>query len=288
MALGSGQGATAAAWAELSTGLPTPPLPGCGSHGNRPRGGGAGPAAATPAQSGWGAPGGGGSAAVAGHRRAAPASLRSASATKRPRKAGKPGGLRSGPREAWLRSATPPAASAPRRSDNPGRIAALGAAPPGHRRTPARTPAAAPTGGTPRPPAPRPRLCDTRFAAGAGNAGSPAAAGRAPPAMSLPKPRLVPRARCRFPMTRECSLLLPRVCAALADPRQPGSDDTCLEKLLDWFRDLAEFGERPPPAGPPPPPALAAGYRQALARGGREACRPRPWGRPPSEVLCPR
>uniref|UniRef100_A0A8D0ESZ1 BRCA1 associated ATM activator 1 n=1 Tax=Strix occidentalis caurina TaxID=311401 RepID=A0A8D0ESZ1_STROC len=48
-------------------------------------------------------------------------------------------------------------------------------------------------------------------------------------------------------MTRECSLLLPRVCAALADPRQPGSDDTCLEKLLDWFRDLTEFGECPPP-----------------------------------------
>ncbi|NWR75628.1 BRAT1 protein, partial [Centropus unirufus] len=32
--------------------------------------------------------------------------------------------------------------------------------------------------------------------------------------------------------------LLPRVLAALADPRPPGSDDTCLEKLLDWFRDL--------------------------------------------------
>ncbi|NXX47532.1 BRAT1 protein, partial [Tricholaema leucomelas] len=42
-------------------------------------------------------------------------------------------------------------------------------------------------------------------------------------------------------MTRECSLLLPRVCAALADPRQPGSDDTCLEKLLDWFHLLTEF-----------------------------------------------
>ncbi|NXL44177.1 BRAT1 protein, partial [Podilymbus podiceps] len=42
-------------------------------------------------------------------------------------------------------------------------------------------------------------------------------------------------------MTRECSLLLPRVCAALADPRQPGSDDTCLEKLLDWFRQLTMF-----------------------------------------------
>ncbi|NXI64068.1 BRAT1 protein, partial [Anseranas semipalmata] len=42
-------------------------------------------------------------------------------------------------------------------------------------------------------------------------------------------------------MTRECSLLLPRVCAVLADPRQPCSDDTCLEKLLDWFRDLTEL-----------------------------------------------
>ncbi|NXV15503.1 BRAT1 protein, partial [Cepphus grylle] len=42
-------------------------------------------------------------------------------------------------------------------------------------------------------------------------------------------------------MTRECALLLPGVCAALADPRQPGSDDTCLEKLLDWFRSMTEF-----------------------------------------------
>ncbi|NXW47209.1 BRAT1 protein, partial [Nyctiprogne leucopyga] len=42
-------------------------------------------------------------------------------------------------------------------------------------------------------------------------------------------------------MTRECSLLLPRVCAALADPRQPGCDDSCLEKLLDWFRSLTRF-----------------------------------------------
>ncbi|NXC51429.1 BRAT1 protein, partial [Penelope pileata] len=40
-------------------------------------------------------------------------------------------------------------------------------------------------------------------------------------------------------MSRECAMLLPRVCAALADPRQPGSDDTCLEKMLDWFRELA-------------------------------------------------
>ncbi|KAJ7403640.1 hypothetical protein WISP_150260 [Willisornis vidua] len=43
-------------------------------------------------------------------------------------------------------------------------------------------------------------------------------------------------------MTRECAVLLPGVCAALADPRQPGLDDTCLEKLLDWFRSLTWFG----------------------------------------------
>ncbi|NXS38769.1 BRAT1 protein, partial [Pomatostomus ruficeps] len=42
-------------------------------------------------------------------------------------------------------------------------------------------------------------------------------------------------------MTRECAVLLPGVCAALADPRQPGLDDTCLEKLLDWFRSLTWF-----------------------------------------------
>ncbi|NXP53543.1 BRAT1 protein, partial [Heliornis fulica] len=42
-------------------------------------------------------------------------------------------------------------------------------------------------------------------------------------------------------MPSECSLLLPRVCAALADPRQSGSDDTCLEKLLDWFRVLTRL-----------------------------------------------
>ncbi|NWW77830.1 BRAT1 protein, partial [Climacteris rufus] len=33
----------------------------------------------------------------------------------------------------------------------------------------------------------------------------------------------------------------PGVCAARADPRQPGLDDTCLEKLLDWFRSLTWF-----------------------------------------------
>ncbi|NXH09209.1 BRAT1 protein, partial [Bucco capensis] len=41
-------------------------------------------------------------------------------------------------------------------------------------------------------------------------------------------------------MTHECSLLLPRVCAALAHPRQPNTDDTCLEKLLDWFELLTK------------------------------------------------
>ncbi|NWH79428.1 BRAT1 protein, partial [Piaya cayana] len=45
--------------------------------------------------------------------------------------------------------------------------------------------------------------------------------------------------------------LLPRVLAALSGPRPPGSDDTCLEKLLDWFRDLvgpAESEESVDPA----------------------------------------
>ncbi|XP_015732276.1 BRCA1-associated ATM activator 1 isoform X1 [Coturnix japonica] len=41
-------------------------------------------------------------------------------------------------------------------------------------------------------------------------------------------------------MSRECALLLPRVCAALTDPKQSGFDDTCLEKMLDWFRELRE------------------------------------------------
>ncbi|KAM4878009.1 integrator complex assembly factor BRAT1 isoform 2-T2 [Thomomys bottae] len=41
-------------------------------------------------------------------------------------------------------------------------------------------------------------------------------------------------------MDPECSRLLPALCAALADPRQPLADDTCLEKLLDWFKTVAE------------------------------------------------
>lgn len=49
--------------------------------------------------------------------------------------------------------------------------------------------------------------------------------------------------RGRRIMSRECALLLPSVCAALADPWQRGPDDTCLEKLLDWFRELREAGE---------------------------------------------
>ncbi|XP_078518820.1 integrator complex assembly factor BRAT1 [Lissotriton helveticus] len=43
-------------------------------------------------------------------------------------------------------------------------------------------------------------------------------------------------------MDQECMQLLPAVCAVLADSRQPQSDDTCLEKLLDWFRILVEQG----------------------------------------------
>ncbi|XP_069503699.1 BRCA1-associated ATM activator 1 isoform X2 [Ambystoma mexicanum] len=43
-------------------------------------------------------------------------------------------------------------------------------------------------------------------------------------------------------MDRECMQLLPAVCAVLADPQQPISDDTCLEKLLDWFRNFVKQG----------------------------------------------
>lgn len=81
--------------------------------------------------------------------------------------------------------------------------------------------------------------------------------------MALSKPWFVERSRRRFAMTRECGLLLPRVCAALADPRRPGFDDTCLEKLLDWFRRLTAFGECPPAAGQPPAPGLPRGGRPA-------------------------
>ncbi|NXN94605.1 BRAT1 protein, partial [Rhinopomastus cyanomelas] len=42
-------------------------------------------------------------------------------------------------------------------------------------------------------------------------------------------------------MTRECAVLLPRVCAALSAPRPPHLDDTCLEKLLDWFELMTKF-----------------------------------------------
>jgi hypothetical protein len=44
-------------------------------------------------------------------------------------------------------------------------------------------------------------------------------------------------------MDPECSQLLPALCAVLADPRQPVADDTCLEKLLDWFKTLTETGK---------------------------------------------
>ncbi|XP_016068471.1 PREDICTED: BRCA1-associated ATM activator 1 isoform X2 [Miniopterus natalensis] len=44
-------------------------------------------------------------------------------------------------------------------------------------------------------------------------------------------------------MDSECAQLLPALCAALADPRQPVADDTCLEKLLDWFKTVTEAGK---------------------------------------------
>ncbi|XP_071210882.1 BRCA1-associated ATM activator 1 [Salvelinus alpinus] len=41
-------------------------------------------------------------------------------------------------------------------------------------------------------------------------------------------------------MDSECLVLLPRVCAVLADPRQSLPDDTSFEKLLDWFTGLTK------------------------------------------------
>ncbi|XP_048351528.1 BRCA1-associated ATM activator 1 [Sphaerodactylus townsendi] len=43
-------------------------------------------------------------------------------------------------------------------------------------------------------------------------------------------------------MDLKCVQLLPSACAILADPRQPVCDDTCLEKLLDWFKTLTNTG----------------------------------------------
>ncbi|XP_010831531.1 PREDICTED: BRCA1-associated ATM activator 1 isoform X2 [Bison bison bison] len=43
-------------------------------------------------------------------------------------------------------------------------------------------------------------------------------------------------------MDPECARLLPALCDVLADPRQPVADDTCLEKLLDWFKAVTEAG----------------------------------------------
>uniref|UniRef100_A0A8D0E3V0 BRCA1 associated ATM activator 1 n=1 Tax=Salvator merianae TaxID=96440 RepID=A0A8D0E3V0_SALMN len=43
-------------------------------------------------------------------------------------------------------------------------------------------------------------------------------------------------------MDVKCSQLLPSVCVVLADPRHLVSDDTCLEKLLDWFKALTDSG----------------------------------------------
>ncbi|XP_054849626.1 BRCA1-associated ATM activator 1 [Eublepharis macularius] len=43
-------------------------------------------------------------------------------------------------------------------------------------------------------------------------------------------------------MDLKCAELLPSVCTVLADPRHLVSDDTCLEKLLDWFKALTNTG----------------------------------------------
>ncbi|XP_030788400.1 BRCA1-associated ATM activator 1 isoform X5 [Rhinopithecus roxellana] len=59
-------------------------------------------------------------------------------------------------------------------------------------------------------------------------------------------------------MDPECSRLLPALCAVLVDPRQPVADDTCLEKLLDWFKTVTEGGA-PLPGGAAVPCAESPG-----------------------------
>ncbi|MBN3322548.1 BRAT1 protein, partial [Atractosteus spatula] len=41
-------------------------------------------------------------------------------------------------------------------------------------------------------------------------------------------------------MDSECAELLPLVCTVLVNPKQSLPDDTCFEKLLDWFKDLTK------------------------------------------------
>jgi len=44
-------------------------------------------------------------------------------------------------------------------------------------------------------------------------------------------------------MDGDCLSLLPAVCLVLADPKQSPPDDTSLEKLLDWFKELHSQSE---------------------------------------------
>nr|XP_015215787.1 PREDICTED: BRCA1-associated ATM activator 1 isoform X2 [Lepisosteus oculatus] len=52
------------------------------------------------------------------------------------------------------------------------------------------------------------------------------------------------RARGKMNITKtmdsECAELLPLVCTVLVNPKQSLPDDTCFEKLLDWFKDLTK------------------------------------------------
>ncbi|TKC49769.1 hypothetical protein EI555_002489, partial [Monodon monoceros] len=68
------------------------------------------------------------------------------------------------------------------------------------------------------------------------------ATARAPEPRMWPAPREAGRQSPSLVMDPECSRLLPALCAVLADPRQPVADDTCLEKLLDWFTAVTEAG----------------------------------------------
>lgn len=168
---GSGQGEAAAAWSEHQP-PPLTALPGCGNHGNQPRSGGAGRARrrlrrVTAGRRKWGWVGprrrlAAAPASPAGTAGRASSLLRSSSATKRPRKAGNPGGLWRSPHDSRLRSAILP-------RDNHRRSTAHRAAPslsgtafrgtaghPAVHPPPPPAPAAAPTGTAPSRHAARP------------------------------------------------------------------------------------------------------------------------------------
>ncbi|XP_034844164.1 BRCA1-associated ATM activator 1 isoform X2 [Mirounga leonina] len=102
------------------------------------------------------------------------------------------------------------------------------------------------SGGSAPLPLPLPALLAARLwgadALTAGEALGPRARAWRRDARTYPRLAHAPSGISGLTMDPECSQLLPALCAVLADPRQPVADDTCLEKLLDWFKTVTEAG----------------------------------------------